>query len=117
MKTLLLAASCLFITGLNAQTLPYSFSVLNEPYQPLTDSISVNAGEIWDDPEYFMPIGFTVQVIDEAWSQVLITAPGALVIGDFTADSIHILMPILEDICDVEWSVLAAASAAPAAFC
>jgi hypothetical protein len=101
MKTLLLAASCLFITGLNAQTLPYSFSVLNEPYQPLTDTISVNAGEIWDDPEYFMPIGFTIQVIDEAWTQMLITAPGSLVIGDFSADSIHVLIPVLEDICDV----------------
>jgi hypothetical protein len=101
MKTHLLALGVLISTITSAQQLPYSFSVLNEPYESLTDSISVSAGEIWDDPEYFAPIGFNIQVIDEVWNQLLVTAPGALCIGDFMADSIHLLIPVLEDICDV----------------
>jgi Secretion system C-terminal sorting domain len=101
MKKFLFLLSLCFTQTFIAQNLPYSFNVLDEPYTPLTDSISISVGEIWDDPEYFVPIGFTIQVIDEAWSQLLITAPGALCIGDFQSDSIHLLIPVLEDICDV----------------
>jgi Secretion system C-terminal sorting domain len=98
----ILFASSLFLSSLGfAQTLPYAFTVLNEVYEPLSDSISINQGEIWDDPEYLVPIGFNIQVMDELWNQLFITAPGALCIGDLMADSIHILLPVLEDICDV----------------
>ncbi len=104
MKTYLLTLGLCASSFLSAQNLPYAFSVLNQPYEPLTDSISINAGEIWDDPEYFAPIGFNIQVIDEVWNQLLIVAPGSLCLGDLTADSIHLLMPVLEDICDVGMS-------------
>lgn len=101
MKTQLLALGVLLSSLASAQQLPYSFSVLNEPYEPLTDTISISAGEIWDDPEYFAPIGFNIQIIDEVWNQLLISAPGALCLGDLQSDSIHLLIPVLEDICDV----------------
>lgn len=104
MKTYLLTLGLCASSFLSAQNLPYAFSVLNQPYEPLTDSISINAGEIWDDPEYFAPIGFNIQVIDEVWNQLLIVAPGSLCLGELTADSIHLLIPVLEDICDVGMS-------------
>lgn len=51
----------LFFTSFfaQAQTFPYFFSVETEAnYTPLTDSISLNNGEVWDDPDYVIPLGF-----------------------------------------------------------
>jgi hypothetical protein len=36
----------------------YSLSVTTDDYTDLTNPIDVNNGEIWDDPEYTVPIGF-----------------------------------------------------------
>ena len=42
-----------------AQVFPYYFSVeTGATYTPLTDSVSLNNGAVWDDPTYIIPIGF-----------------------------------------------------------
>jgi hypothetical protein len=40
----------------------YTLTTFNETYNELTGSISLNNGEIWDDPEYLVPIGFPFEL-------------------------------------------------------
>jgi len=40
----------------------YTLTTLSEPYNDLTGAISLNNGEIWDDPTYVVPIGFPFEL-------------------------------------------------------
>ncbi|MCB0430677.1 MAG: T9SS type A sorting domain-containing protein [Flavobacteriales bacterium] len=42
----------------------YLFSYSTSSYVPLTGATNVNQGEVWDDPEYKVPIGFTFKLYD-----------------------------------------------------
>ncbi|HZV70781.1 MAG TPA: T9SS type A sorting domain-containing protein [Saprospiraceae bacterium] len=42
----------------------YTLTTLNEPYTNLTGAISVNNGEIWDDPDYTVPVSFPFYILD-----------------------------------------------------
>lgn len=42
----------------------YTFTVGNQPYQELTDPVSINNGEIWEFPEYEIDIGFNFYLFD-----------------------------------------------------
>jgi hypothetical protein len=42
----------------------YTFSMTTGTYSNLTGAISVNNGELWDDAEYKLPIGFSFQLYD-----------------------------------------------------
>lgn len=43
---------------LSAQTNIYNFEVDNQPWEPLQNSVNLLPGEVWDDPELAIPIGF-----------------------------------------------------------
>lgn len=61
--TLLLCS--LFLHHAHTQTFPYTFSVEHGTYTPLTNAISVNNGQIWDDIEENVPLGFGFQFMGE----------------------------------------------------
>ncbi|MEZ4800125.1 MAG: hypothetical protein R2809_10195 [Flavobacteriales bacterium] len=42
----------------NAQEFPYSLTSLNETYQNLDNPTSLIPAEVWDDPEFIVPLGF-----------------------------------------------------------
>lgn len=44
--------------GRGSGTFNYTLTVLNEAYSDLIDPISINQGEIWDDPVYVFPVDF-----------------------------------------------------------
>jgi hypothetical protein len=50
----------------------YNISVFNEPYQDLTDPISLNNGTVWDDPTYAIPLGFNFQISTHNFNTVYI---------------------------------------------
>ncbi|WP_196887878.1 T9SS type A sorting domain-containing protein [Aureivirga sp. CE67] len=58
-KKITIAASLFLAMNLNAQD--YTFQgATTEEYTDLENAISINDGEIWDDPTYEVPIGFTI---------------------------------------------------------
>lgn len=65
---LLLLFCCLLVPGMQAQVLPYVFSVQNSPYIPLVNATSVNNGEVWDDLDIQVPLGFSFQFFGETTS-------------------------------------------------
>ena len=57
MKTRLLFIVTFIANAIGAQQ-SYYFGQYQDAYEPLTDSISLNQGQIWDDPTYNVPLGF-----------------------------------------------------------
>lgn len=47
-----------FISFLSINAQDYTLNILNEPYEDLTDTTSINNGLVWDDPVANIPLGF-----------------------------------------------------------
>jgi hypothetical protein len=103
-KYVLLFSSFLFSVALSAQELPYTFTVESAPYADLVDPISINNGESWDDPEYFVPIGFDFVFNGTTYNQLffggITSYGGEVILGDGTTTAFDILMPYNQDIMD-----------------
>jgi len=82
----------------------YTFSTSNEMYQNLTNSISLNNGELWDDPSYTIPIGFTFSLGGEDISTVYLNdlyTGGVLVNSLNLAGRTPLIAPVFQDIIDL----------------
>lgn len=101
MKKILLSLLLSFTLTAYSQELPYTFTVLNEPYLPLSEAISAVENATWDDPVVLVPIGFTFQLIDEAISQIYISGPGGQIVSAAQEDSLNFLAPYLADLVDI----------------
>ena len=53
-------------------TAQYEFTVATGTYTNLVGSTSLNDGEVWDDPQYAIPIGFEFQLYDELIDEIFI---------------------------------------------
>lgn len=65
MKTSKLLLILLFVSNfIFAQEVNYYFEQFNHSYSNLSNPISVNNGEVWDDPDYIIPIGFDFSIFN-----------------------------------------------------
>ena len=79
----------------------YTLSVLSEPYVDLTGATSVNNGEIWDDPDYFVPIGFPFEINGNPVASLTFGGVGSLMIANITNPDIETgIFPYENDIID-----------------
>ena len=88
---------------LAAQAQTYTFTATTGAYEYLTDSISLNNGLTWDDPQFTIPIGFDFQFFDTTVNQIFISenGGGGLLTFDDTDTGIHpILVAYAEDLMD-----------------
>jgi len=97
-KTLLSIFAFSAITFANAQEFPYPFEVLNETYTDLVEPVSVSGNEIWDDPEYVVPIGFEFQLFDTPITEINIIAPGSQLLATLSGKTTDVIFPYLDDI-------------------
>jgi Secretion system C-terminal sorting domain len=97
--TLVIACS-LFCSFSTAQTFPYEFSVLSDPYYDLTAPISISDADVWDDPFYITSTGFEVTLFDVVTNTLGIISPGSQVINlnEANPDTVQVLMPYMADI-------------------
>ena len=63
--------ACLFTMNLHAQT--YNFSVDKGVYTDLVGTTSLNNGQVWDDPNLVIPIGFNFLLFDQEISSIAIS--------------------------------------------
>lgn len=63
----------------------YSLTTLSEPYEDLTGAVSINNGELWDDPTYSIPIGFAFELNGNTITSLEFQGVGALLAAT-TAD-------------------------------
>ena len=89
---------------LNAQS-TYIFQTENLPYQNLNGGISLNNGEIWDDPAYTIPLGFDFVLGELSYNTIYFPADGlGAVLTTFHSlefGSTGIIMPIGQDVVDL----------------
>ena len=79
----------------------YTLTTLNETYTELTGSISINNGEIWDDPEYLVPIGFPFELNGNAITSLQMYGVGASLASPTTEpDVVAVVVPFETDLID-----------------
>jgi len=54
----------------------YTFNSYSETYQDLNNSTSLNNNDVWDDPDYIIPIGFDFQFFDTISDTIYISSAG-----------------------------------------
>ncbi|MBL7942007.1 MAG: hypothetical protein JNM00_04540, partial [Flavobacteriales bacterium] len=79
MKKLFTLLSLFFALYLGAQELPYTLTSWNETYNDLENPILLTDDEVWDDPQFIIPVGFTFEMMGETFEQLLYMDPGVLV--------------------------------------
>ncbi len=62
--------------GIKAQLNNYDFFVLNRPFTFLSDSVSLNQGLTWDDPDFTIPLPFDMLYMGEPISSLYCTSLG-----------------------------------------
>ena len=82
----------------------YTFSTSTGTYQDLSGATVVSAGDIWDDPEYVVPIGFPFQLYDQMTDSVYfaIDLGGSIstVVDPNTYEADYIIVPLYADLVD-----------------
>jgi hypothetical protein len=104
---LLLSLIVLITSHGQAQTFPYEFSVLNDPYYDLSAPISISNADVWDDPFYITSTGFEVTLFDLITNTLGIISPGSQVINlnEANPDTVQLLIPYMADIMNANDSI------------
>lgn len=102
MKNLILL-SCFIIYNLqsNAQEVNYYFEQFTQEYIDLEQAISLNNGEVWDDPDYIVPIGFNFQLFNDTITELYFDED----FGGFLyqPDGSHIIVVSSADLADISY--------------
>ncbi len=88
---------------LNAQN-DYNFTVTNEAYQNLTGSTSLNGSQVWDDPDFTIPLGFSFQMSTHTFSTIYIPSwsyGGTLSSSLNLSGILPVLLPVGQDVIDL----------------
>ncbi len=81
----------------------YEFSMDTMPYVDLVDSISINAGSFWDDPEYVIPLDFPFYYMGEEIDFLVMGDFGGLLFGysnDAGSNQAAVFAPFNTDLID-----------------
>ncbi len=90
-------------TAVKAQEFPYSFTTYNETYTPIVGGTDLMGGEVWDDPEVFVPIGFDFTLFGNTTDELLLLPPGAQVVTGIVKGSLtDLLMPYFADVMNAD---------------
>lgn len=81
----------------------YSFSTTTGTYENLIGAVSINNNQLWDDPEYTIPIGFNFQLYNSTLDSVYFgSGEGGLVSSKRDSDSKadYLIIPFETDLID-----------------
>jgi len=89
-------------TAAQAQTFPYIFTATTDDYVPLENAISLNNGEVWDDPDFIVPIGFEFDLFGQSINELSFDYGLGGIVGalDNGENFISLLIPYGSDIAD-----------------
>ena len=81
----------------------YSFSLTTTTYSDLTGATSINNSDVWDDPEYVIPTGFTFQLYNKTLDSLYFGIGVGGLLSDYWDDIIdpeYIIAPFEADLID-----------------
>lgn len=106
-KTFVLLFALFACLGATAQNVPnYSFQKFTEPYQYLSNGISVNNGLQWDDPDFLIPAGMDFVIFGQTFNTLYFNGMGAGFSNisedseDFDFSYYMLLSPMFTDLVD-----------------
>ncbi|MBU2020473.1 MAG: T9SS type A sorting domain-containing protein [Bacteroidetes bacterium] len=76
-KTNAIILGLLLFTSSKSWTQEYTFQLQNASYAALTSSTSISNGDVWDDPQYEIPLGFVINLYDTTLSSLYLSGIGA----------------------------------------
>lgn len=82
----------------NAQEFPYTLTSLTEAYQNLDNPTSLIAEEVWDDPEFVVPIGFDFTFFGNAITELQMTSSGSELNSPYVGGTFNLMIPYLADV-------------------
>lgn len=102
LSTLLIVSFTLSM--LNGQELfPYQFSLEQGEYKDLENPISLTNGEVWDDPEFTVPLGFDFEFLGQTVETLSTNdnfSGAMLYAGIGTSEGLNLILPYYSDIMD-----------------
>lgn len=98
MRTLILLSAFIFSWTLSHAQFNYHFSARMEPYQPLTGGTDFDAGQLWDEDVFKLPIGFDF-ILDGYLIDSFVSVSASFIGHDSTAN-ISGFGAITADLCD-----------------
>jgi len=107
-QTLIIIFSFLIFSTSYAQTFSYTLEVENDIYVDIENATELTSvGDMWDDPDYNIPIGFDFDFYGATYNNVYITDEGYGAWLTFqntnTAQGpLTYLIPYLDDLVDIE---------------
>lgn len=78
----------------------YNLSTTTEPYEELTGDISLNNGEIWDDPEYSVTLPFSFELNGTTTNHLFFATLGAGLATEAGTDLLSVVTPFETDLLD-----------------
>lgn len=100
LKAFIFATALMLPTSLFSQS--YSFTSRSEAYNNLTNAVSLNKGEVWDMPDYIIPIGFNFHYFNYIMDTLYFfdSAPSILSSSDLEGGFHNIVIPFGASIVD-----------------
>ncbi len=102
----LLLLNSYFLVAQNEPTEPFFFFLVdNQPYEPLVNSISLNDGIPYDDPDFIVPIGFDFNYLGDDYDSLAfggIDGYGAELVffKSIPGYPMHLISPYMMDVID-----------------
>ncbi|MFT6321330.1 MAG: hypothetical protein ACJAT4_002260 [Granulosicoccus sp.] len=104
-KSFLVLFSLFIFSSSYAQTFPYFLEIETDTYTDVEEATELTSvGDLWDDPNYDIPIGFNFDFYGETYNNIqTVSLGGWLAFEDpYTTDSISFLIPYFDDLADIE---------------
>lgn len=80
----------------------YLFTTYSSAFAPLEESTSIDGGEIWDDPNWTFPLGFTFYTANDTITSLYVGELGGSVFGLQDDSLVDLFLPTIDDIANAD---------------
>ena len=80
----------------------YVFTNYNSPFTPIEEATSLDGGQIWDDPTWTVPLGFTFYTANDTITTLYVGEMGSTVYGVQDDSLTDIFLPYYDDIANAD---------------
>lgn len=80
----------------------YLFTTYSSTFTPIEEGVSLDAGMIWDDPTWTVPLGFTFYTANDTITTIYIGELGATVYGIQDDSLTDVFLPYYDDIANAD---------------
>jgi hypothetical protein len=80
----------------------YLFTTYSSAFTPIEESVSLDEGMVWDDPNWTVPLGFNFYTANDTITTLYVGELGASVFGLQDDSLTDLFLPTIDDICNAD---------------